>query len=176
MEKLAPKQQIFADEYLIDLNATRAYKVAYKSCKKDEAASVNGCKLLRNAKVAVYIDKRMKERSERTAIDQDRVLQELAAIGFANITDFVTTDGHNVEIKNTAEIEKNKLGAIAGIKWGANGIEVKLNSKEKALELIGRHLGMWNDKVELSGNVNMSNPFEGLTTEQLIKLAGDEDG
>lgn len=156
MEKLAPKQQIFADEYLIDLNATRAYKVAYKSCKKDEAASVNGCKLLRNAKVIAYIDKRMKERSERTAIDQDRVLQELAAIGFANITDFVTTDGHNVEIKNTAEIDKNKLGAIAGIKWGANGIEVKLNSKEKALELIGRHLGMWNDKTELSGDIGLN--------------------
>ena len=51
---LTPKQKIFADEYLIDLNATRAYKVAYPSCKKDEAAAVNGSKLLRNTKVAEY--------------------------------------------------------------------------------------------------------------------------
>ena len=65
---LTPKQKIFADEYLIDLNATRAYKVAYSSCKKDEAAAVNGSKLLRNTKVAEYIQERMKERSKRTEI------------------------------------------------------------------------------------------------------------
>ena len=48
-------QKRFCDEYLIDLNATRAYKVAYKSCKKDETANVNGSRLLRNANVQEYI-------------------------------------------------------------------------------------------------------------------------
>ena len=66
--KLTPKQKLFADEYLIDLNATRAYKAAYKSCKKDETANVNGSKLLRNTKVAKYIEERMNERSRRTEI------------------------------------------------------------------------------------------------------------
>ena len=70
---LTPKQKIFADEYLIDLNATRAYKVAYPSCKKDEAAAVNGSKLLRNTKVAEYIQERMKDREKRTEITQDWV-------------------------------------------------------------------------------------------------------
>lgn len=85
---LTPKQKIFADEYLIDLNATRAYKVAYPSCKKDEAAAVNGSKLLRNTKVAEYIQERMKDREKRTEITQDWVLEELRKIASANGTDF----------------------------------------------------------------------------------------
>lgn len=84
---LTPKQKIFADEYLIDLNATRAYKVAYPSCKKDEAAAVNGSKLLRNTKVAEYIQERMKDRERRTEITQDWVLEELRRIASANGTD-----------------------------------------------------------------------------------------
>lgn len=171
---LTPKQKIFADEYLIDLNATRAYRVAYPKVKKDEAARANGSRLLTNANVVAYIDKRMKDREKRTEITQDRVLQELAKIGFADVTDFVTIEGKGsfcvVKIKPTDEMPRDKLGAIAGIKEGANGIEIKLNDKEKALELIGRHLGMWNDKVELSGEIKSDNPYAGLTTEELRKL------
>lgn len=150
---LTPKQKIFADEYLIDLNATRAYKVAYPKVKKDEAAAVNGSKLLRNTKVAEYIQKRMDDRSKRTEITQDRVLQELAKIGFANVTDYVTIVHGCVIVKSTAEVSPDKLGAIAGIKEGANGIEIKLNDKGKALELIGQHLGMFKSKVEVSGSL-----------------------
>lgn len=167
---LTPKQKIFANEYLIDLNATRAYKVAYPKVKKDEAAAVNGSRMLRNAKVADYIQKRMSEREKRTEITQDRVLKELAKIGFADVTDFVTIEGHCVRVKPTDEMPRDALGAIAGIKEGASGIEIKLNDKEKALELIGRHLGMWNDKMELSGEVKAINPYAGLTTEELKKL------
>ena len=54
-------QKRFCDEYLIDLNATRAYKVAYKRCKKDETANVNGSKLLRNTKVKEYIEQKQVE-------------------------------------------------------------------------------------------------------------------
>ena len=43
------------------------------------------------------------------------------------------------------------MKAIAGIKRGKNGIELKLNDKEKALELLGRHLGMFKDRIEVSG-------------------------
>lgn len=155
------KQRIFADEYLIDLNATRAYREAYPTVKKDETAAVNGSKLLRNTKVAEYISERMKDRQKRTEITQDRVVQELAAIAFARATDYaeVRYNGVNstVVIKPTAELSDQQKGAIAGIKEGANGIEIKLNDKEKALELLGRHLGMFKDKVEVSGmNSEMS--------------------
>lgn len=146
---MTDKQKIFADEYLIDLNATRAYRVAYSSVKKDETAAQAGSRMLRNVKVAKYISDRMKERQERTEVTQDRVVQELAASAFAKATDYVEIRGGRVVIKDTSQLEDNQIRAIAGIKEGANGIEIKLNDKEKALELLGRHLGMWNDKLDI---------------------------
>lgn len=171
---LTEKQKIFADEYLIDLNATRAYKAAYSSVKKEETARANGSRLLTNANVASYIAERMKERQKRTEVTQDRVVEELAAIAFAKATDYVTVQANGpaamVMIKSTAELSDEQVRAIAGIKEGANGVEIKLNDKQKALELLGRHLGMFKDKMELSGQVDTTNPYAGLTTEELKKL------
>ncbi len=147
---MTEKQKIFADEYLIDLNATRAYRVAYPSVKKDEVAAVNGSKLLRNTKVQRYISERMQARQERTEVTQDMVVRELAAIAFARATDYVEIrPGGATIIKPTGDLSDRQVSAIAGIKEGANGIEIKLNDKEKALELLGRHLGMWNDKLDI---------------------------
>lgn len=153
---LTPKQKIFADEYLIDLNATRAYKVAYPSCKKDEAAAVNGSKLLRNTKVAEYIQERMKEREKRTEITQDMVLQELAKIAFVNATDVI--DPKTATVKEDALPEDT--AAIQSVKvktFGEDGLEreIKMADKLKALEMLGRHLGMFKDKLELSGGLDI---------------------
>ncbi|MGJ1023884.1 terminase small subunit [Thomasclavelia ramosa] len=170
--KLTPKQKLFADEYLIDLNATRAYKAAYKSVKKDETARTNGSRMLTNANVSKYIKERMNERSRRTEITQDNVLKELATIAFAKVTDFVTIENGVVIVKDTKDIPKDLLPAIASIKEGKNGIEVSFYNKDKSLELLGRHLGMFNDKIEVSGTIN--NPMEGLTTDELKKLIDDD--
>jgi len=170
--KLTPKQKLFADEYLIDLNATRAYKAAYKSVKKDETARTNGSRMLTNANVSKYIKERMNERSKRTEITQDNVLKELATIAFAKVTDFVTIENGVVIVKDTKDIPKDLLPAIASIKEGKNGIEVSFYNKDKSLELLGRHLGMFNDKIEVSGTIN--NPMEGLTTDELKKLIDDD--
>jgi phage terminase small subunit len=188
---LTPKQKIFADEYLIDLNATRAYKVAYPSCKKDEAAAVNGSKLLRNTKVAEYIQERMKDREKRTEITQDWVLEELRKIASANGTDFahvvrepvirnnsyvVDPDTGQMQTRDvvriipTEELPEEKRAAISAIKETKFGINVETYDRVRALELLGRHLGMFKDKVELSGQVDINNPYAGLTTEELKKL------
>ena len=148
---LTPKQKIFADEYLIDLNATRAYKVAYPRVRNEETAAAAGARLLRNVKVAAYISERMQERQKRTEVTQDRVIEELAAIAFAKATDFVQISHGNVILTDTSKLSENQIKAIAGIKEGKNGIELKLNDKEKALELLGRHLGMFKDKLEVTG-------------------------
>lgn len=147
---MTKKQKIFADEYLIDLNATRAYRVAYPSVKRDETAAAAAARMLRNVKVQEYISERMQERQQRTEVTQDMVIKELAAIGFSKATDYVAIKGGTVFIKDTDAMTEDQIRAIAGIKEGANGIEVKLNDKEKALELLGRHLGMWNDKLDIN--------------------------
>ena len=140
---MTKKQKIFADEYLIDLNATRAYKVAYPRVKNDEVAAAAATRLLRNVKVAAYISERMQERQKRTEVTQDRVIEELAAIAFAKATDFVQISHGNVILTDTSKLSENQIKAIAGIKEGKNGIELKLNDKEKALELLGWKLQDW---------------------------------
>lgn len=148
---MTEKQKIFADEYLIDLNATRAYLVAYPSVRKEKTAAQAGSRMLRNVKVQKYIADRMQERQKRTEITQDRVLEELAAIAFARATDYAEVKDECVRIKDTDSLTDQQIKAIAGIKEGKFGIELKLNDKEKALELLGRHLGMFKDKIEVSG-------------------------
>lgn len=122
----------------------------YRITKPDIAAA-NASRLLRNAKVAAYISERMQERQKRTEVTQDRVIEELAAIAFAKATDFVQISHGNVILTDTSKLSENQIKAIAGIKEGKNGIELKLNDKEKALELLGRHLGMFKDKLEVTG-------------------------
>ena len=148
---MTEKQKIFAAEYLIDLNATRAYKVAYPRVKNDETAAAAAARLLKNVKVVTYIEKRMQDRQKRTEVTQDRVIEELAAIAFARATDFAQIVNGNVVLTDTADLTESQTKAIAGIKEGKFGIELKLNDKEKALELLGRHLGMFKDKLEVSG-------------------------
>ena len=193
---MTDKQIIFANEYLIDLNGTRAYKEAYPHVKNDNTAAAAATRLMNNPEVKDYIDKRIKDRLERIEVTQDDVIQELAAIAFANGSDYAkvvtkpvliqTSEGdyvpaldsegnqmyyQAVEIEETEELTKRQIKAISGIKQGKNGIELTTYDKVKALELLGKHLGIFKDKVEVSGNIN--NPFEGLTTEQLLRLAGE---
>ena len=174
---LTPKQKIFADEYLIDLNATRAYKVAYSKVRKDKTAAVNGSRMLRNAKVAEYIERRMKDREKRTEITQDWVLEELRKIASVNGSDFskvVVKEGYPVvELMATDDLPEDKRSAISAIKETKFGISVESYDRVKALELIGRHLGMFKDKMEVSGHIDTSNPYADLTTDELKKLIHD---
>ena len=176
-------QKIFCDEYLIDLNATRAYKVAYPNCKKDETARVNGSRLLTKANIQIYVADKIKEREQRTEITQDMVINELAKIAFLDIRKLYTENG---QLKNIADMDSETAGAISSLetleeyegyrddreKIGDTQ-KVKLLDKTKALELLGRHLGMFKEKVTIDGNVNTNNPFSGMSIEELRKILNE---
>ena len=87
---MTDKQKLFCNEYIKDFNATRAYKEAYPSCKKDSTANVNGSKLLRNAKVQEYIEQLKEELKAQGKITQEMIIQELAKIGFSDIRKLYT--------------------------------------------------------------------------------------
>lgn len=164
-------QKIFCDEYLIDLNATRAYKVAYPNCKKDETAKSAGSRLLTNVNLQTYIANKMKEREERTEITQDMVIKELSAIAFSKASDYAKLkkmkrnvpvfDGEyivdykeeeytGIEFIPTDELTEEQKKALSGIKQGKFGLEVNSCDKVRALELLGRHLGIFNDKIDVN--------------------------
>mgnify|MGYP000177653768 FL=1 len=98
----------------------------------------------------------MAERSRRTGINQDRVLQELARIGFAKITDVL--DPETAKIKQDAS--DDDLACIQSIKIKPNEFgterEVKLYDKKSALVDLGKHLGLFKDKVELTGDMDLN--------------------
>lgn len=169
MAKLTPKQERFCEEYLIDLNATQAaIRAGYSANTAREQGAQNLSKLNIQEKIAEL----QAERSKRTEITQDRVVKELAAVAFAKATDYACVESNTVFIKPTAELTPVQQAAIVGIKQTQSGIEIKLD-KSRALEMLGRHLGMFNDKLELSGAV--ANPYANLTEAELKKLA-DADG
>lgn len=170
---LTNKQKRFCEEYLIDLNATQA---AIRAGYSPKTAEQTASRLLRNVKVQEYIAKRQKELSRSTEITQERVIKELALIAFSNnadyahvvekkmktevggaLVDVLDEDGNPVTYRTvepvlTEELTEEQKRALAVIKKGRDGLEVKSCDKVKALELLGKHLGIFTEKIE--ANVN----------------------
>lgn len=142
MVKLTEKQKRFVQEYLVDLNATAAAKRAGYS---EKSASRIAVELLNKTQVSAEIQKQQAKRQKRTEITQEKVLQELAAIAFANGYDFAQVIKPGVvRVIPTEEIPQDKRKAVASIKETANGTEIKTYDKVRALELLGKHLGIFN--------------------------------
>ena len=120
MSKLTPKQQLFAVEYLKDLNATQAYlRAGYRV--DDNTAKANGARLLANANVAAAISEAMATRAAKVGIDANDVLEGIVAVRDDAMT-------------------KTKEGSMAS-----------RQDALKALELLGKHLGMFTTKMEHTG-------------------------
>ncbi|MCH8274816.1 MAG: terminase small subunit [Armatimonadetes bacterium] len=132
---LTPKQQRFVEEYLVDLCASAAYKRAgYKA--RGNAAEVSACQLLRNPQVQAAIQAGMQKRSKRIEIDQDWVLENLRGVVARALQEeqIYGRDG-----KPTGEYRFDSSGA------------------NRALELVGRHLKMWDDdRPAVNVNINLT--------------------
>lgn len=154
MAKMTERQKRFIAEYLIDLNATQAAIRAGYSVKT--AGSI-GDENLKKPEINSAIAKEMAERSKRTGVNQDRVVLELAKIAFVNASDVIDSDTATVKddatADDTAAIQSIKVKVFPTKDGEGVEREIKLGDKLKALELLGKHLGMWNDKFDL--NVNL---------------------
>lgn len=157
MAKLTAKQQRFVEEYLIDLNATQA---AIRAGYSPKTANEQGARLLANASVQEAIAKAMAERSRRTGISQDRVIQELARIAFVNPQKVINSEDASIRADATEDdlacIQSVKVKTMDGEKGSSVEREVRLNDKMRALELLGKHLGMFKDKVELDADMDLN--------------------
>ena len=146
---MTEKQKRFVEEYLIDLNATQA---AIRAGYSPRNADKIGSELLGKTRVSDAIQAAMAERSRRTGVNADRVVMELAKIAFVNAIDVI--DHNTATVKEDAS--PDDTAAIQSVKvktFGEDGLEreIKMADKIKALELLGKHLGMFKDRLELSG-------------------------
>lgn len=161
---LTEKQKRFVDEYLVDLNATQA---ALRAGYSEKTAYSIGQENLKKPEIQLRLQERQKAREGRTEITQDKVLAELAKIGFASITDYLEYKtvqrviGHDkdgepvidwamlVNAFDSAGVDGSAISEVSVSKDGT--FKFKLYDKGKALELIGKHLGMF-DKSEQGEN------------------------
>lgn len=160
------KHARFVEEYLIDLNGTQA---AIRAGYSERTAQEQSSRLLSNVMVAKAIAEAQESRAKRTEITQDRVIRELAKIGFADIRKAVRwanelklanplseEEGAQEVLVSTVllvpsdEIDDDTAAAIAEISNTAQGVKIKLYDKKAALVDLGKHLGMFVDRTEHS--------------------------
>lgn len=140
-KQLTDKQKRFCEEYLVDLNATQA---AIRAGYSSKTASRIAIELLNKTHVSAYLNKLMQQRSKRTEITADRVLEELAAIAFSDRTELAQVGKHGeVNFTPTEKLPDEAKKIIAGIENGKYGTKVTTYDKVKALELLGKHLGLF---------------------------------
>lgn len=143
--ELKGKQKLFVDEYLIDLNATAA---AIRAGYSKKTAAFIGHENLRKPQIQEAIRQEKDKRAERTEIDQDKVLLEIARLAFSDPRKIF--DGNR--LKQVSEIDDNTAAAISSIKVSTRNLgegevenvaEIKFWPKTSALEMAGKHIGLF---------------------------------
>ena len=161
------KHEVFVQEYLIDLNQTQAYLRAGYRVKDADTASTLASRLMANAKVRARVEELMAERSRRTGVNADRVVRELARLAFVNAPDVIdiknATLREDASEDDTAAIQSVKVKFVSG-EVESEEREIKLTDKVKALDLLGKHLGIF-ERRENSGEPEDDNFLSALKGE-----------
>lgn len=175
--KLTSKQEKFVQGVISGLSQREAYRQAYPSSIKwtDNAVDVNACKLLNNAKVLLRYnelrDRLVKEAEDECIVTAKDVLRELKKIGTADIRNYLEyrtvktvvdhdphTDKPIIDYQQVIDVIDSKdvdTSVIQEVSIGKDGtFKFKLYDKQRALELLGKHLGMFKDRVEVSGELD----------------------
>lgn len=169
--KLTPKQEAFVQEYLVDLNATQA---AIRAGYSKRTAYRTGADNLKKPQIATAIAKAKVERAKRVEITADRVLEELARIGFANVRDLFEWDEESATFIPSRDLTEEQAAAVASVKAETTRytrddgttetkikLELKTHDKLGALREIGKHLGIADKHtVDFQGGVLLV-PAEG---------------
>jgi phage terminase small subunit len=161
---MTPKQKLFIKEYLVDLNATRAAIAAGYS---EKGADVAGARLLGNVRVKEQIEQALTKVCAKLDITVEKVLGELAKLGFSNMQDYIVVTEEGFAYADLSKLTRDQAAAIQEITTDSytertgEGDEIrvvkkckfKLGDKRGSLELLGRYLKLFTDKVEVSGKL-----------------------
>lgn len=181
MNKLTPKQALFCKEYMVDRNATQAYiRTGYsKKC-----ADVSGPRLLGNVRIKKEIDRLTLKQAAKIEITAQRVLDELAKMGFANMQDYTRIQDGEAVI-DLSVITRDQMAAVSEVTSevyteGKGGPEVKrtklkIFDKKASLELLGKHLKLFNghgDETKPNdGRIQVD--FKNMPIQEVLKFIMD---
>ena len=170
MTGLTPKQQQFVEEYLIDLNATQA---AIRAGYSPKTAKSIGQENLTKPDVAAAVEAALAARSRRTQVTADMVLLELGRIGFSNMGHYARWDGNAVDLKCSDGMTEDALRCVAEVSQTVTEhggtVRFKLHDKPKALELLGRHLGLFTDRLVVDVTAHLPEQDKALLRDYAAK-------
>ena len=162
---LTPKQQRFVDEYLVDLNATQA---AIRTGYSPKTAGSQGFELLKKPEIAAAVRAAQARLAQKIEVTQERVVAELAKIGFANMADYMRAGPDGDPYLDFSALTRDQAAALTEVtvedfKDGrgedvrdVRRVKFKLADKRAALVDLGKHLGLFTEKIEHSGAVTIT--------------------
>lgn len=164
---LTHQQDQFCYEYIKDFNATKAAERAKYSKR---AAHVTGHRLLKNAKIRERIEFYKQESLYNADITTEQIIHEWKGIAFADFTRILKERNNIVSLDELKKLPGPVRRAIKSFKLTKKGIEIKLWSKEKALEKLGQYQGL--EKLYLEGDINLKSDNEVIFKVVQVNGAG----
>jgi phage terminase small subunit len=170
---LSPRQKRFVAEYLVDLNATQA---AIRAGYSARTAEQQGPRLLGNVGIAAALQEARVKLQIRTDITQDRVLAELALLAFSDVSHFQVNDAGHLQLAPHAPLAA--MRSVSSIKRSVTvdkqggvtrDVEIKLWDKPGPLKLAGRHVGLFPDRVEVTGKDGGPVKTQQVTRDEAIE-------
>lgn len=149
---LSAKQQRFAAEYLVDLNATQA---AIRAGYSPRTAEWQGPQLLGKPHVAKAIEAGKTKLQAKIEVRQEDIVRELCRIAFGDRRALMTWGPNGVRLKDSSELSADEAAAVAEVaettSKDGGSLRLKTHDKVKALELLGKHLGAFVERHEITG-------------------------
>lgn len=171
---LTPRQAAFIQEYLVDLNATQA---AIRAGYSERTARATGAENLTKPDIAAAIQAAQEARAERLQIDADTVLQEIAKLAYVNMRDFIRITPNGDAYIDLSDLTRDQAAALAEITVEdfldgrsedareVRRVKIKLADKKGSLELLGKHLGLFTDRVDLTSGGQPLKAYVGFDPE-----------
>jgi len=164
--KLTKKQEAFVYEYLKDFNATQAYLRAGYKAKNEQVARVQAHRLLTKPNIQKKIQEELKKRQKKYEATTENIVKELSNIAFSDIFELIDiNDDRTIILKSKDQLKEIDKKAVQSITYDARtgSIKIKMHDKLKALELLGKHLGMFEgEKPDIDQLNKLKEIIEGL--------------
>lgn len=179
-KQMSPRQKLFCKEYLVDLNATNAANRAGYSKK---TAYSQGQRLLKNVEIKERIQLGMDRRAKKIEITAENVLKELSKMAFANMMDYITITDNGEAFIDLSKLTRDQAAALHQVECDTSfdkdlrkrvlKTKIRLSDKKASLELLGKHLKLFNDKdsndegdTYITNIINSFNERRDLTAEE----------
>ncbi len=171
---LTPKQRCFVDEFMKDFNAQAAMR---RAGYRNSRGGLPSSQLMAAPQVKAAIEARLAERRAACELEAQRVVAELSRIAFCDVRELVEWGPDGVALRESADLPDHAAACVAEVSVQKSGPRLKLHDKVKALELLGKHYGLFTDrlKAEVSGPGGGPIQAQQLVVE-FVKAAGGEGG